>query len=133
MPLASGEYHVELFASGFSDTSLRSPGLSFLGLAVAPDGRLYASDFGAGELRHLRRLKLLQGVDLFSTPVGGGAPAATADGPSCRQSAESVDVAERPQSLELPRVDALEGRRSVVDRLEKPCPPGRECGLETGA
>lgn len=50
VPLASGGYSVELFASGFSDTSVRSPGLSYIGLAVAPDGRLYASDFGAGEV-----------------------------------------------------------------------------------
>ncbi len=50
VPLASGDYAVELFATGFSDGSVRFPDLSFLGLAVAPDGRLYASDYGAGKV-----------------------------------------------------------------------------------
>ncbi|MCH9647295.1 MAG: hypothetical protein K0U98_03590 [Deltaproteobacteria bacterium] len=50
VPDGSGGYTPEVFATGFSSTSVRFPTFSFNAVEVAPDGRIYVSDYGAGKI-----------------------------------------------------------------------------------
>jgi hypothetical protein len=57
VPDGAGGYTAEIFVSGLTTSSVRYPGdetepraYSWKGLAFAPDGRLYVTDYGAGAL-----------------------------------------------------------------------------------